>query len=262
MRVLEPVWREKTETASRLRGRIESVLDYATARGWRSGENPARWRGHLDNLLPARGKIAKVEHHAALPWREIGGFMVELAEQAGVAALALSFAILTAARTGEAIGATWREIDMAGAVWTVSAGRTKASREHRVPLPDAALDVLRQAAKLRQAKALDAPVFPGGKPGKGLSNMALLALLRRMGRGDLTAHGFRSTFRDWAGEATAHPREVVELAMAHRIGDAAEQAYARGDLFMKRRKLMSDWAAYCAKPAPTGAVVPLHAVAT
>ena len=143
MRVLEPVWRQKTETAFRLRGRIEAVLDYATARGWRGGENPARWRGHLDNLLPARGKIAKVEHHAALPWREIGGFMAVLAQQEGVAGLALRFAVLTAARTGEAIGATWREIDMAGAVWIVPAGRTKASREHRVPLSDAALDALR-----------------------------------------------------------------------------------------------------------------------
>ena len=194
MRVLEPLWREKTETASRLRGRIESVLDYATARGWRSGENPARWRGHLDNLLPARSKVANVEHHAALPWREIGAFMAALTKEAGVSALALRFAILTAARTSEVIGARWSEIDVEDAVWTVPAARMKAAREHRVPLPDGALDVLREMAKLRANAKMDGFVFPGGKAGKPLSTMALLMLLRRMGRGDLTAHGFRSTF--------------------------------------------------------------------
>jgi integrase len=258
MRVLEPIWRKKTETASRLRGRIESVLDYATAREWRAGENPARWRGHLENLLPAPGKVAKVEHHAALPWREIGTFMATLVEQEGVAALALRFAILTAARTGEVIGATWREMDMASAVWTVPAGRMKASREHRVPLSSLALTVLRAAAQLRSDPHPDASVFPG-KLGKPLSNMAMLALLRRMGCADLTTHGFRSTFRDWCAESTNHPREVAEAALAHTLDDKVEAAYRRGDLMEKRSRLMADWAAFCGRPAPAGEVVPLHA---
>jgi integrase len=258
MRVLEPIWREKTETASRLRGRIEAVLDYATARGWRAGENPARWRGHLHNLLPAPSKIAKVEHHAALPWREIGRFMATLMEQEGVAALALRFAILAAARTGEAIGATWGEIDMAGAVWTVPAGRMKAGREHRVPLSVPALTVLREAAQLRSDPHPDAPVFPG-KLGKPLSNMALLALLRRMGRGDLTTHGFRSTFRDWCAETTNHPREVAEAALAHTLDDKVEAAYRRGDLMVKRSRLMADWATFCGRAESAGEVVPLRA---
>jgi len=249
MRVLEPIWREKPETASRLRGRIEAVLDYATARGWRSGENPARWRGHLDNLLPARGKVARVEHHAALPWQQMAAFMAKLATQEGVGALALRFAILTAARTGEAIGATWAEIDLTAALWTVPAARMKAGREHRVPLSKPALTVLRQVAKLRTDKAPDAPVFPGAKPGKPLSNMALLMTLRRMGHGDLTAHGFRSSFRDWCAEATNHPRDVAEQALAHTLGDKVEAAYRRGDLFDKRRKLMDDWARFCTTPA-------------
>ena len=258
MRVLEPIWRDKTETASRLRGRIESVLDYATAREWRAGENPARWRGHLDNLLPAPGKVAKVEHHAALPWREIGGFMATLVDQEGVAALALRYVILTAARTGEAIGATWREIDTAGAVWTVPAGRMKASREHRVPLSGPALTVLREAAQLRPDPHPNALVFPG-KLAKPLSNMAMLALLRRMGRGDLTTHGFRSTFRDWCAETTNYPREVAEAALAHTLDDKVEAAYRRGDLIEKRSRLMADWAAFCGRAEPAGEVVPLHA---
>ncbi len=259
MRVLEPLWHDKTETASRLRGRIEAVLDYATARGWRAGENPARWRGHLDNLLPARSRVAKVEHHAALPWREIGTFMAVLAEQEGVSALALRFAILTAARTGEAIGVRWSEIDMAEAVWTVPAGRMKASREHRVPLSEGALDVLREMARLRSSPKIDGFVFPGGKPGKPLSSMALLMLLRRMGRGDLTAHGFRSTFRDWCAEATNYPREVAEAALAHTLRDKTEGAYQRGDLIEKRRRLMAEWAAFCARPTASGEVVRLRA---
>jgi integrase len=230
MRVLEPLWRGKTETASRLRGRIESVLDYATARGWRAGENPARWRGHLDNLLPARSKVAKVEHHAALTWREIGTFMGTLAQQEGVSALALRFAILTVARTGEVIGARWSEIDVPAAVWTVPADRMKASREHRVPLSDGALDVLRAVAKLVVKPDPKAFVFPGGKAGRPLSSMALLMLLRRMERGDLTAHGFRNTFRDWCAEAANYPREVADAALAHTLRDKTEAAYRRGDL--------------------------------
>lgn len=257
-RVLEPLWRGKTETASRLRGRIELVLDYATARGWRTGDNPARWRGHLDNLLPARSKVAKVEHHAALPWRETGAFMATLAEQEGVSALALRFAILTAARTGEAIGARWSEFNMTEAVWTVPASRMKAGREHRVPLSDDVLDVLRNLAKLRDDPKADGYVFPGGKAGKPLSSMALLMLLRRMKRGDLTAHGFRSTFRDWCAEATNYPREVAEAALAHTLRDKTEAAYQRGDLLEKRRRLMGEWATFCARPAAAGEVVPLR----
>ena len=255
MRVLEPLWREKTETASRLRGRIESVLDYATARGWRTGENPARWRGHLDNLLPARSKVAKVEHHSALPWRQVGAFTAALAQEEGVSALALQFAILTAARTGEVIGARWSEFDMQAATWTVPAERMKAGREHRVPLSDDALDALREVAKLATKPDPKAFIFPGGKQGKPLSSMALLMLLRRMGRGDLTAHGFRSTFRDWCAEATNYPREVAEAALAHTLRDKTEAAYQRGDLMERRRRLMAEWAAFCARPAATGAVV-------
>jgi integrase len=252
MRVLEPIWLDKTETASRLRGRIESVLDYAAARGWRTGENPARWRGHLDHLLAKPGRVAKVEHHAALPWREIGGFMAQLAAEEGVAALSLRFVILTAARTGEAIGARWSEIDMQAAIWTVPAERMKAGREHRVPLSDAALDVLRGAAKLRKITHPDAPVFPGRNGAVPLSNMALLMLLRRMERADLTAHGFRSTFRDWCAESTNYPREVAEAAPAHTLKDKTEAAYQRGDMMEKRRRLMAEWATFCSRPAAAG----------
>ena len=258
MRVLDPIWREKPETASRLRGRIESVLDFARARGWRDGENPARWRGHLDNLLPARAKVAMVQHHPALPWREIGAFVAALRAQEGVSALALRFVILTACRTGEAIGARWSEIDLTNAVWTIPAERMKAGREHRVPLSDAVLGVLREAATLRTDTSAEAPVFPGAKAGKPLSSMALLMLLRRMERPDLTAHGFRSTFRDWCGESTNHPREVAEAALAHSLKDKVEAAYQRGDMMEKRRRLMADWAGFCAQREMGGDVVPIR----
>jgi len=255
MRVLEPIWREKAETASRLRGRIEAVLDYAKARGWRDGENPARWRGHVANMLPKRSKVQPVEHHAALPWREIGVFMADLANQAGLGALALRFTILTAARTSEAIEARWSEIDMTAGVWTVPLSRMKAGREHRVPLSEPALAVLTAVAPLRD----DAPggwVFPGARAGRPLSNMAFLMLLRRMGRGDLTAHGFRSTFRDWAAE-TGQPADVAEAALAHTLGNKVQAAYQRGDLLERRRKLMDTWAEFCARSEPSGEVVPL-----
>ena len=244
MGVLEPIWRTVPETASRLRGRVESVLDYAKARGWRDGENPARWKGHLANLLPARGKVARVEHHAALPWPEIAAFMATLREQPGTAAVAMQFAILTGARTGEAVGARWREIDLAAGVWTVPPERMKAHREHRVPLSHAARDVLATMAHLQPAGG-DGYVFPGAKLDAPLSNMAMLSLLRRMGRGDLTTHGFRSTFRDWAAEATNYPREVAEQALAHTLSDKVEAAYRRGDLFAKRAAMMNDWAGHC-----------------
>jgi integrase len=255
-RVLEPIWATKPETASRVRGRIEAVLDYAATHRWRSGENPARWRGHLENALPKRSKVAKVEHHAALPWREIGTFMANLVGQEGVSVLALRFAILTAARTGEVIGATWSEIDTKHALWIVPEQRMKANREHRVPLSDAALAVLREVGKLH-ASDRDEFVFPGTKA--GLSNMALLMTLRRMGRGDLTVHGFRSTFRDWAAE-TGQLADIAEAALAHVVGDKTVTAYQRGDLIDRRRRLMDQWAEFCGRvPSRTGEVVTLRA---
>lgn len=241
MKCLEAIWTTKAETASRLRGRIESVLDWAKVRGYRQGENPARWKGHLDHLLPARAKVKKVQHHPTLPYAEIGAFMKTLREQEGIAAKALEFTILTAARTGETIGARWSEIDLSEKVWTVPPERMKAKREHRVPLCERAVTILTELDHLRQGEF----VFPGRREGAALSNMAMLQLLDRMGRGDLTTHGFRSTFRDWAAELTAYPREVAEMALAHSIGDKVEAAYRRGDLFEKRRHLMHDWAAYC-----------------
>jgi integrase len=255
LRVLQPIWQAKPETASRVRGRIEAVLDYAAARGWRQGENPARWRGHLANLLPARAKVARVVHHAALPWQEIGAFMARLRQHRATAARALEFTVLTAARTGEVIGARWPEVGMDAAVWTVPAERMKGHRAHRVPLSAAALAVLRHMLPLRPAEG-DGFVFPGLRPGKPLSNMAMLKLLERMGHGDLTVHGFRSAFRDWCEEATHTPQAVAEAALAHAVADKVEAAYRRGDLFAKRAALMEEWAAFCAK-AP-GAVVALR----
>lgn len=252
MQILDPIWKDKTETASRLRGRIESVLNWATARGYRTGLNPARWRGHLDNLLPARGKIQKVEHHAALSYKELSGFILALRQQAGMGARALEFAILTAARSGEVRGATWAEIDTDAATWTIPSERMKVGKEHRVPLSDAALTLL---AALPRMAGTDL-VFPNTK-GAALSDMTLTAVLRRMVV-DSTAHGFRSTFRDWAGETTAYPREVIEHALAHQLKDKAEAAYARGSLFGKRRRLMDDWAIYCVtQAAKAGEVVPI-----
>jgi integrase len=258
MKAIEPIWTVKPETAGRVRGRIESILDWATTRGYRTGENPARWRGHLENLLPARSKVRRVEHHAALPYPEIGGFMVELRQQEGVAARALEFAILTAARTGEVIGARWDEINIVERQWTVPPERMKAGKEHRVPLSDAALAVVEKLGAIRQGDH----VFPGGKAGRPISNMAMLMLLRRIGRGDLTAHGFRSSFRDWAAESTAFPGEVAEMALAHAVGDKVEAAYRRGDLFQKRRQLMDAWAKFCEVPAMGGRVLSIRQVAT
>lgn len=247
LKVLEPIWTTKTETASRIRGRIETILDWATARGYRQGENPARWRGHLENLLPKRGKVQRVEHHAALPYADIAEFMRALHKQEGIAASALEFLILTATRTSETIGATWEEFDLDNAVWTIPARRIKAGREHRVPLTGSATTLLSRMKKLGS----DTYAFPGGKTKRPLSNMALTAVLRRMKRDDLTVHGFRSTFRDWAAECTNVPREVAEMALAHAIPDKVEAAYRRGDLFEKRRKLMDDWAAYCYATSPS-----------
>jgi integrase len=259
-KILEPILATKPETAARVRGRIEAVLDYARTHRWRDGENPARWRGHLENVLPKRSKVRKIEHHAALPWREIASFMTDLGKQEGVAALALRFAILTAARTGEVIGARWSEIDLHQALWTVPEDRMKAAREHRVQLSDDAMAVLREVAKLRERSDLDSFVFPGGKAGKSLSNMAMLALLRRMERDDLTAHGFRSTFRDWAAE-TGQPADIAEAALAHVVGDKTVAAYQRGDLLERRRRLMAAWAAVCGRPPSGNTVAELHIAA-
>ena len=241
LRVLEPIWTEKPETASRVRGRIESVLDWAKSRGYRAGDNPARWRGHMDNLLPALSKRRNVRHHPALPFDRMGEFMAELRAQEGTAARALEFLILTAGRTGEVIGARPGEFDLRAALWTVPAGRMKAGKEHRVPLSPRAVAIIRELEKAHGGKY----VFPGQKDGAPLSNMAMLELLKRNNRSDLTVHGFRSTFRDWAAERTNYPREVCEMALAHALTDQVEAAYRRGDLFTKRAKLMREWAAYC-----------------
>jgi integrase len=242
------LWTARPETASRLRGRMESILDWARVRGYRESENPARWRGHLDKLLPARSKVRKVEHHAALSYPELPDFLVALRQQEGIAARALEFTIMTAARTGEVINAKWSEVDLHAKIWTVPSHRMKAGKEHRVPLSDRALAILKEMQPLHHSDETDTFAFVGGKPGRPLSNMAFLMLLRRMGRDDVTAHGFRSTFRDWAAERTRFPSEVVEMALAHAVGDKVEAAYRRGDLFDKRRKLMDAWAAHCVMP--------------
>ncbi|WP_120298356.1 site-specific integrase [Paraburkholderia sp. BL23I1N1] len=247
MKVLEPIWATKTETASRLRGRIESVLDWATVRGYRTGENPARLKGHLDTLLPKRSRVQKVVHHPALPYAHVAAFVKTLHSQEGVAACALEFLILTATRTNEVIGATWAEFDLDEGVWTIPVERMKMRKEHRVPLSARAIAIVKAQEDVKRGDY----VFPGARDKKPLSNMAMLQLLERMKRADITVHGFRSTFRDWAGETTHYPREVCEAALAHGIKDKAEAAYARGDLFAKRAALMEDWAAFaeatCAK---------------
>lgn len=236
-----------------MRGRIEVVLDWAKVRGFRSGENPARWRGHLDHLLPARSKVRKVKHHAALPYVEIGAFMRELREMNGNGAAALEFLILTAARTGEIIGARRSEINVGARVWVVPAERMKGGREHRVPLSSPAIAVLRRVGVDK-----DGHLFSGKDADTPLSDMALLMVLARMNRGDITAHGFRSTFRDWAAERTNYQNEVVEMALAHAVESKTEAAYRRTDLFEKRRRLMDAWAAFCGKIVPRGKVIPLQ----
>ncbi len=235
---IQPIWHSMPETASRVRGRIEVVIDWAKARGAFSGENPARWRGHLANLLPKPSRVAKVEHHAAMPFDELPAFMSELRAATGLTSRALEFTILTAARTTEALGAQWSEFDLGKKIWTVPAVRMKAGKEHRVPLSPRAVEIIRELETVKRNEF----VFPGEKPGRHLSNMSMLMLLRRMKRGELTVHGFRSTCRDWAAEKTSFPNFVAEMALAHAIGDGVEAAYRRGDLFEKRRKLMNAWA--------------------
>jgi len=247
LKILEPIWKTKTETASRLRARIENVLDFAIAHGWREGPNPAAWKGQLREILPPPKKLKKVKHHAALPYREIGQFMKKLRERDGIAPRALEFTILTAARTNETIAAKWDEINFAEKVWSIPAERMKAKRKHAVPLSDDALKLLRSLPREK-----DNPhIFVGAKAGTHLSNMAMLKLVKGL-RSDLTTHGFRSTFRDWAAEETAFPNFVVEMALAHVIGDRTEAAYRRGELLAKRRQLMEAWARKCSAEGQSG----------
>jgi integrase len=241
--VLKPLWNTKAETGSRLRGRIERVLDAAKAQGLRSGENPARWRGHLDQLLPKRQRLTR-GHHAAMPYTDVPAFMTDLKRQNAMAALALEFTVLTAARSGEVLGAYWEEFDLDHAVWTVPPKRMKAGREHRVPLSSRARQIVE---RLYETRGRDC-VFSGQKAGQPLSVMAMEMVLRRMKVEDATVHGFRSAFRDWAAECTNFPNEVCEAALAHVIENKAEAAYRRGDLFEKRRSLMDAWASYCTAP--------------
>jgi integrase len=258
LRVLKPIWLQKPETASRLRGRIERVLDAATAKGFRSGENPARWKGHLDQLLPQRQKLTR-GHHPAMPFSEVPDFVERLSKREGMAAKALEFLILTAARSGEVREMRWSEFDAAANVWTIPAKRMKAGREHRVPLPKRAVDVLSEVAD-GVVQSHDTFVFPSAKK-KPLSDMALTQVLRRMKipAGQASVHGFRSSFRDWAGEVSTFPREVAEAALAHVVGDATERAYRRGDALEKRRMLMDSWALFVQREGnPTADVFQLN----
>ena len=252
---LKPLWTTKSETASRLRGRIEAVLDAARVAGHRTSENPARWRGHLDKLLPRPRKLSR-GHHAAMPYGEAPAFVARLRERDAVAARALEFMILTAARSGEVLGMTWAELDLVAKLWVVPGARMKAGREHRVPLSDQALKIIEKVAPLRDGDNSDAKVFPGHRRGRPLSNTATEMLLRRM-EANVTTHGFRSSFRDWAGDLTHFPREVAEAALAHTVGDETERAYRRGDALAKRRELMDAWADYL-DGAQQGQVVPLR----
>jgi integrase len=243
LRCIEPIWKTKTETASRVRRRIQKVLDWAGTHGYRTGENPARWVGHLDNLLPATGKLAPVQNHPAMPFADVPGFVVrELHGRHGLAPRALEFVILTAGRTAEVLGAPWSEFDLDNATWTVPAERMKAGKEHRVPLAPRAVEILTALPR------------DGAGPFR-LSDTALRQLLRRMRRTDITPHGFRSSFRDWASEVAGASREIAEAALAHAVGNKTEAAYHRTTLFAKRRRLMNDWGAYCGGHAPAGKVV-------
>ncbi|MBO9518068.1 MAG: integrase arm-type DNA-binding domain-containing protein [Porphyrobacter sp.] len=244
LKILEPIWKDKAETASRVRGRIETILDAAKARGYREGENPARWRGHLAQILPTRSRLTR-GHHKAMPYDAIPAFVGALHNREAVAALALEFTILTAARTGEVIAAKWREVDLEKAVWSIPANRMKAGKEHRVPLSARAVDILKSTQGLRKEW-----LFPAIKGGK-MSGMAMTMLLRRM-KLDVTVHGFRSGFRDWCAECTGYAHEVAEMALAHTIENRVERAYRRGDLFDKRRRLMDDWATYCSSGGAAG----------
>jgi integrase len=251
LRILEPLWQRAPETGNRLRGRVEQILDWAIARGYCQGPNPAAWRGHLSKLLPSHRKVRRVVHLAALRYQSIPEFMVELRRRSGTPARALEFAILTAARSGEVLGMTWDELDFIEKLWTIPAGRMKGNRDHRVPLAPRCIEILSVMRAIRQG----AYVFPGRTGSAPMWINALPYILRQLGHGDITVHGFRSAFRDWCGERTNFAREVAEAALAHRTGDATELAYRRGDALEKRRRLMDAWAEYCAKPVTAGGVV-------
>ena len=252
LKALEPIWNVKPETASRVRRRMEAVLSWAKVRGYRQGENPALWRGHLDHLLPATSKVRPLKHHAATPYREIGTLMASLRADSCTSARAIEFMILTATRRGETFGARWEEMDLGQRMWTVPAPRMKARREHRVPLSARAITILMEMAEVRCNEF----VFPGMKQGCPWSRSTSKRVFQRLNV-KATAHGFRSSFRDWAAEMTSHPREAAEIALAHAVGDAVERAYARGDLLEKRRKLMEAWAAYCGRKPDTAKVIPI-----
>lgn len=252
IRILEPIWLTKTETAKRLRGRIESVLSWATVIGSRSGDNPARWKGHLDTALPKPSKVTKVKHHKALPWQEIGSFFKDLKQREGVSAKALEFLILTATRSGEVRGATWQEIDLDSSMWIIPAERMKADKEHRIPLSDEALKILNSLDK----RGDDDHLFQAPRGGE-LSDMSLSSILKRM-KVDAVPHGFRSTFRDWCAEHTNYPTAVAEMALAHTIGNKVEAAYRRGDLLAKRTNLMQEWSKFCDTEQKKGDVVSIH----
>ena len=253
MQIMDPLWQAKPETADRVRGRIDVVLDWATARGYRHGPNPARWRGHLQQLLPPKKKLRRVQHMAAMPYAEVPAFMVRLQERTEIAARALELTILTAARTAETLGAQWSEIDFAARLWTVPAERIKGGREHRVPLSDRVVGVLQSLPR----EPGNPRVFISARQGKPLAEVAMLRVLRDLGI-PYTVHGFRSSFRDWCAEQTNYPREIAEAALAHVLQDKTEAAYQRGDLLEKRRRLMDAWARYCTSPArASGGVVPL-----
>jgi integrase len=243
LKVIKPLWERVPETASRVRGRIENILGWATVHHSRSGDNPARWSQHLEHVLPARSEVAKVEHHAALPYPEVPAFMAKLKQKNSVSAACLQFIALTAARRSEATEATWQEIDLEARTWTIPGSRMKGGKEHKVPLSNAAISVLKAMAAIRQSDY----VFPSHLPGRPVHGASVTGIAKRVAGADITLHGFRSSFRDWAAECTNFPREVAEMALAHAIPDAVEAAYRRGDLFDKRRKLMDAWAAYCAK---------------
>lgn len=249
VKILEPIWQEKTETATRVRGRIESVLAWATVSGYRTGDNPARWKGTLDAVLPKPGKLKKVQHHRALPWQEINPFIQKLRQRKGTAAKALEFLILTATRSGEVRGATWQEIDLQARTWTVPAERMKAGKEHTVPLCADAVKLLENLPRFEGSDL----IFPGARGGV-LSDVALTKPIRAIGL-DVTVHGFRSTFRDWCAESTNYPNEVAEMALAHTVSNAVERAYRRGDLLAKRSNLMRDWCKYVNSPAKVAEVV-------
>lgn len=257
LRILEPIWTTKTETASRLRSRLENVLDWATTRGYRTGDNPARWKGHLENLLPKPSKVKKVEHHAALPYPQINSFIQALRQHDHVSALALEFLILTAARTSEVIAATWDEINLNEMIWTIPANRMKAEREHRVPLSSRCIEILNKAINMRQSDF----IFPGGRANKGLSNAAMDKLLQVTMGYECTVHGFRSSFRDWAGERTNYPNDLCEMALAHTIRNKTEAAYRRGDMLEKRRQMMNDWQKFCETTIVTSSdIVPIRKI--